>query len=485
MSNLNELKPVGKLNPFAHFCCTIGNLPTSYVASLSYEEQLWWLCDYLEKTVIPAVNNNAEAVLELQNLYAELKSYVDNYFNNLDVQQEINNKLDTMAQDGTLEKIINQDIFNTINENVANLNNEVNTINNTLNDENYNGTVLIGDSYGQGATYNPDTLSYDYINSWFYYLKQAMHLKDNEVFEWAEGGAGMLSTGTEGHTFGQLLSSHINEIPNKNLIKQVICCGGYNDRNQPLANLPDAVKNFVQYCRAQFPNAKIYIGSIGYDTRIGTTGQTNRNLCAIKVLSSYSYANVYGGILLKNVNYCLHDNSLMSADGYHPNHNGYYFLGHAIYSAINGNYSLNNNVYFGTVENSQNYNLTDDSSLGQTNIVSSLSNGDISDINFQRLTLKFNTPITLNTQNEFIVGLVNIDNFRSTVHYEGKITLPVFIADNQQHLYKIVSQLYIDNDNKLRIVPMDADGSTSYKVYNNISVIQIPLMSITIPTRFM
>ena len=106
MADLNELKPVGKLNPFAKFCCTIGNLPTSYMISLSYEEQLLWLCNYLEKTVIPAVNTNAEAVQELQDLYVVLKNYVDNYFENLDVQEEINNKLDEMAESGELENII-------------------------------------------------------------------------------------------------------------------------------------------------------------------------------------------------------------------------------------------------------------------------------------------------------------------------------------------------------------------------------------------
>ena len=131
MENLNELKPVGKLSPFAHFCCTIGNLPTSYMISLTYEEQLLWLCNYLEKTVIPAVNTNAEAVAELQSLYIQLKDYVDNYFNNLDVQEEINNKLDQMAESGELADIIAQYIqlqgilcFN----NIASLKNATNLV---------------------------------------------------------------------------------------------------------------------------------------------------------------------------------------------------------------------------------------------------------------------------------------------------------------------------------------------------------------------
>ena len=97
---------VENLKPFPKFCYTIGMIPTSYKESLTYEEQLWWFCDFLQNTVIPTVNNNGHAVEELQNLYVELKSYVDNYFDNLDVQTEINNKLDSMVADGTLPEIV-------------------------------------------------------------------------------------------------------------------------------------------------------------------------------------------------------------------------------------------------------------------------------------------------------------------------------------------------------------------------------------------
>ena len=109
------MKESKRLNPFGRFCCTIGNLPTSYMLSLTYEEQLIWFCKYLEDTVIPAVNNNAEALEELQNLFIELKDYVDHYLDNLDLQEDINNKLDEMATDGTLAEIINQEIFDELN----------------------------------------------------------------------------------------------------------------------------------------------------------------------------------------------------------------------------------------------------------------------------------------------------------------------------------------------------------------------------------
>lgn len=121
--NNEELIDVKTLRPFRRFIYTIGELPSSYLMSMTYEEQLIWFCNYLEKTVIPALNNNGLAVEELQAKYVELKGYVDNYFDNLDVQEEINNKLDEMADSGELENLIGQYIqlattyvYNNVNE---------------------------------------------------------------------------------------------------------------------------------------------------------------------------------------------------------------------------------------------------------------------------------------------------------------------------------------------------------------------------------
>ena len=97
---------INTLPPFKNFCMTIGELPSSYMQSMSYYEAMIWLSNYLEKTVIPTVNNNAEAVNELQELFVKLQNYVNNYFDNLDVQQEINNKLDIMVEDGTIGNML-------------------------------------------------------------------------------------------------------------------------------------------------------------------------------------------------------------------------------------------------------------------------------------------------------------------------------------------------------------------------------------------
>ena len=103
---INEFQPMNHLSRLQNFICTIGNLPTSYVLSMSYEEQVWWLCNFLETKIFPAIENNTEITEETQKAFLELQQYVTDYFNNLDVQDEINNKLDEMAESGILETLL-------------------------------------------------------------------------------------------------------------------------------------------------------------------------------------------------------------------------------------------------------------------------------------------------------------------------------------------------------------------------------------------
>lgn len=135
MADLKLIKPLGIQNIINKFCFTIGMIPTSYKLSLTYEEQILAIGQYLEETVIPALNNNAEAVRELQTLFVQLKDYVENYFDDLNIQEEINIKLNEMAQDGTLTDIITQYVelksvlaF----DNVENMKNATNLINGSI-----------------------------------------------------------------------------------------------------------------------------------------------------------------------------------------------------------------------------------------------------------------------------------------------------------------------------------------------------------------
>lgn len=92
--------------PFVRFCTA--NVPMVFNDSLSYYECLCALTNFIQKELVEVVNNNADLLAELNVKFDELKGYVDNYFDNLDVQEEINNKLDDMAESGDLATYIAQ-----------------------------------------------------------------------------------------------------------------------------------------------------------------------------------------------------------------------------------------------------------------------------------------------------------------------------------------------------------------------------------------
>lgn len=76
-----------------------GTVPSSFDSKYTLEEQIMWLKRYLTDEVIPALNLNSQAT-------ADLIEYVENFFDNLDVQAEVDNKLDEMADAGTLQEIM-------------------------------------------------------------------------------------------------------------------------------------------------------------------------------------------------------------------------------------------------------------------------------------------------------------------------------------------------------------------------------------------
>ena len=94
-----------RLTPFKR--CVLQNFPfieADFDALTNYG-LLCKIVEYLNN-VISSQNEVQANVEALNNAFIELKSYVDNYFDNLDVQEEINNKLDEMAEDGTLYSLV-------------------------------------------------------------------------------------------------------------------------------------------------------------------------------------------------------------------------------------------------------------------------------------------------------------------------------------------------------------------------------------------
>lgn len=89
--------------PFRFWCQTV--LPLVYDDSLSYYELLSKVVDYLNNT-INDLNTLTGEYAKIRDAYKELESFVNNYFDTLDVSSEINAKLDQMAEDGDFDELM-------------------------------------------------------------------------------------------------------------------------------------------------------------------------------------------------------------------------------------------------------------------------------------------------------------------------------------------------------------------------------------------
>ena len=93
-----------ELSPFRFWCQKV--LPLVYDDSLSYYELLNKVVNYLNMTM-EDVTTLEDDVTNLHTAYVQLQTYVNDYFVSLDVQEEIDNKLDEMAESGALNELIN------------------------------------------------------------------------------------------------------------------------------------------------------------------------------------------------------------------------------------------------------------------------------------------------------------------------------------------------------------------------------------------
>lgn len=281
-----------KLRPFNRFIMSIGELPTSYLDSLSYAEQITWFCDYLQNNVIPAVNNNAAALEEVQNLMTQLQEYVDNYFTNLDVQEEINNKLDQLVLNGTLENLIGayiQPRINAQNAIIENQNTRIDNIDIKVSAAT-NGSPLVASSTA-GMT-DTDKI---YVNTsdgyWYYYNGSA----------WTQGGVYQTSgIGNGSVTYNNLES----ELQNSFVEETTITNSNFNNTKYIDGNGTEQSTNQTCYISLSVQPLESYLVSIPYNTSIIGTQQpvymfkNNDTVISYKKGAELTITdNVYNGII--------------------------------------------------------------------------------------------------------------------------------------------------------------------------------------------
>lgn len=113
------------------------------------------------------VNELTQSVNHYIEQFTELYDYVHDYFDNLNVQEEINNKLDQMAQDGSLDTLIGNYIDPIINDFKEDVNEEVGEIEAKVN------ALSSGTPIPVSSTSDMTDTSKVYVNTtdgkWYYY----------------------------------------------------------------------------------------------------------------------------------------------------------------------------------------------------------------------------------------------------------------------------------------------------------------------------
>lgn len=320
----------------------------------------------------------------LQDAFNDLKSYVQDYFKNLDVQEEINNKLDSLVANGYFDTFLN-DYFKNLKKRVF---------------------ILIGDSYGE----NP----YEYKGGWTTPFKSFSGLTEGvDCFTNCVGGTGFIKTGNTGKTFLDLLKDINIGTVNPEDVTDILVCGGCNDVDTIYNDLNTAILSFRNYCKQHFVNANINISMIGIFKACG-----RRKLLLSTVLRSYQLAVNYGMRYIDST-CCLHRYDFIGEDGIHPTSAGCINIGRNLYNAL----------FIGQGVQLINYNEESlsggtDITYGGTNKIYGFSNNGVIYFGMIKNTvLTFRTPINITNNSDIVIGNLKYSTLLENNNYPN--TIPV------------------------------------------------------------
>ena len=363
---------------------------------------------------------------------------LENYINNLDLQDEVNKKLDEMAEDGTLEDIVGEYL-------------DVHVIFNSKKPINMNKIVIIGDSYGELSQQS----------TWIDVVLNKLGLTSSEYTRKTESSTGFLNTNSyTNHKFIDLLQLAKEDLTadERADVTHIIICGGANDMKPQysLSDLTTAISQFITYAKNNFINAKVYIGMIGFTTDINVKKYLGR------VLEAYEKCIAYDGVYLNGVQNASHYYpyfNLTTSDTVHPNQNGSTAIGNAVYEAL----------MRGSVSIMRDWELVSDS-ISYEHLYS-YSNND----NYK---LKLETPFRIRTESTLVLNpsnVLHIMDFNggcvggiASPTYGVQGTVMINTEDNQtikcNGTFKLSSYIHSDGvtiRQRLDFYPYEIDSSAS------------------------
>lgn len=169
--------------------------------------------------------------------------------------------------------------------------------------------LFIGDSYSQSLGFYPnlaDMLGYD----------------SNNRTIWALGGYGFIGNVTGGGAWIDYFNANVGNITDKEKYDLIVITGGLNDYRpeNTVDSIKNAIKIFVEACKAQFPNAVVKIGMIDTNFNMTNAAQLQRYREVYgKVLPAYNQCCEYGAEYLTGSEWILYNRARLRGDNLdHP-----------------------------------------------------------------------------------------------------------------------------------------------------------------------
>lgn len=416
-------------------------LPAIYDDSLSYDDLLAKMLAYINSLV----ENNTALSTDMKNSI----DYINNYFDNLDVQDNINKKLDIMAEDGTLNKIINQEIFPNLQARTSDY------------------VIFIGDSYG---VQNSD----GDIRQWYWQLiASEMRLTEGvNFFKSFQSGAGF-----QNGEFMSQLQTLVTQL-DKDKVSKVCVFGGWNDSDKNANEVLQAMVDFATYCYSNFKNMRdLCLGHISWGRLTNTPHNRNQLQNSLKYYQEYG--NACGFRFITNSQYILHKNNVWQTDGAHPNPVGQLFLGRYLYSGVKGGSC---DVRYKTD--------TSITSITLAENVTSLIDGAntpllLDEVNNNLCTIQSYNPLAFNCDYSNIImdNLHYYNLFSCDLNYcEGLPRFCVeniafYIVDDTNHYHPCVGQISLEKDMfAISGIATDTNGTDYFR--GNIAKILLPPFTI-------
>lgn len=313
--------------------------------------------------------------------FADLKNFVDSFFENLNLQEEVNKKLDEMVTSGEMSAIIK----------------------NLLTSKKY---IFIGDSYG----------TFD-IN-WVDICANSLKLTKEEYYNLS-----VAETGFGCYADNGFLNNLKKFTGNKNEITDIVVCGGINDSlfhevNDLYNNVSTHIRDFIEYCRINFPIATISIGYIGsaLDSSTVLSDRTRQN----QTWCLWCYQNNAISNNAKFLNGC--ENSMhtsfynYASDLLHPSNDGSYSIGRSVACAINNGSCIISYPYE-TISTEYT-----SSGISSDLVMKKLTTGNTTMININEANIGVNVNSDL-SEGLYLINCINI-------YFNNAITLPILLQLN-------------------------------------------------------